>query len=442
MAEVVLHPDSQAFPPGTVVKVFLRDARAPLPKEGTPLGGEVEGPTVSAAGVLTVKGVTSEAHYIGYSRRGETDYYITFVVPPAASGGTGTSVAEVETLISEKAVSTVSPTFTGTPKAPTAAESTNNTQLATTAYADRAVGAEATLRTSADSTEKTARESGDSTEKSARETADALLLAKSDNLGSLANAGTARTNLGLGTAATTAASAYDVAGAAATAQTAAEAASQIRLSRHATVTTDTTLTVNQLTPIDASGAARKEKLPASVSGAIIQVEKNDTSANTVTLEGTIRTTESSTFVLTYVKETVVLVGDGTGWWPVARYIALSSIKEATRQINRRTLPIPVGQVPANEILIDEYVKIESGETRKILWVEAHTTSGTIKVAISRGEAGTTAISAYEALEATSSIKVTTSTQALADKDRLRVTTSSGSSPKGLFVTIGEEVVAP
>lgn len=61
-------------------------------------------------------------------------------------------------------------------------------------------------------------------EKTRAETAEGLKLAKASNLSDLANAGTARTNLGLGTAATQASTAFDTAGAAATEETRAKAA--------------------------------------------------------------------------------------------------------------------------------------------------------------------------------------------------------------------------
>lgn len=62
------------------------------------------------------------------------------------------------------------------------------------------------------------------TEKTRAETAEGLKLAKASNLSDIANAGTARTNLGLGTAATQASGAFDVAGAAATEEARAKAA--------------------------------------------------------------------------------------------------------------------------------------------------------------------------------------------------------------------------
>ena len=106
-----------------------------------------------------------------------------------------------------------SPTFTGTPAGPTAGGGTNTTQLATTAFVRAEVAA---LVNAAPGTLDTLGEIADQLA-SDESTAAALAttvggkLAKTSNLSDLANAGTARTNLGLATVAASG-SAADLAG--------------------------------------------------------------------------------------------------------------------------------------------------------------------------------------------------------------------------------------
>lgn len=99
------------------------------------------------------------------------------------------ATSSIQTQLNNKA-SLISPALTGTPTTPTAAAGTGGTQIATNAYADNSATTAASSAQSAS-------------------------LSKANNLLDLASATTARTNLGLGTAATTAATAYDTAGAAA-----------------------------------------------------------------------------------------------------------------------------------------------------------------------------------------------------------------------------------
>jgi hypothetical protein len=113
------------------------------------------------------------------------------------------SASNVKTFLSlgnvtneSKATMFASPTFTGTPEAPTAAANTNSTQIATTAYVqteltDLIGGASAAFDTLLEISASLA--SGDST----LNTLVDGKLSKASNLSDLTNTGTARTNLGV-----------------------------------------------------------------------------------------------------------------------------------------------------------------------------------------------------------------------------------------------------
>lgn len=135
---------------------------------------------------------------------------VTFdTVVPVTGGGTGSGTA-AGALSNLGGAPLASPTFTGVPAAPTAAAATATTQLATTAFVSTAIANVINSAPGAlDTLDELAAAFGDDANFAATmTTALATKAAKASNLSDLTNAGTARTNLGLGTMATATASDY------------------------------------------------------------------------------------------------------------------------------------------------------------------------------------------------------------------------------------------
>jgi hypothetical protein len=94
VAELILHPDPQSFPPGTAVKVY----ETPVPpaggqRSGKPPGAQLSEPVVAAAGTLTVTGLVEGVRYVGWAVTGGVDRYLTFALDAASSTGGGGGAA-------------------------------------------------------------------------------------------------------------------------------------------------------------------------------------------------------------------------------------------------------------------------------------------------------------------------------------------------------------
>lgn len=77
VAEVLLHPAPQSFPPGTTVKVFAR-AQLDVPSSGQPGGTILSEPVVATNGSLAVSGLEEGHRYLGWANTNGVDCYLRF----------------------------------------------------------------------------------------------------------------------------------------------------------------------------------------------------------------------------------------------------------------------------------------------------------------------------------------------------------------------------
>jgi hypothetical protein len=90
------------------------------------------------------------------------------------------------------------------------------------------------------------------------------------------------------------------------------------LTANSTVTSSGALVANVLTEADATSGALTMTFPVTtINGTLVNVEKYDSSANSVTLSGSIRGQASSSYSLTNQYQAVTLIYFNGSWWPVA-----------------------------------------------------------------------------------------------------------------------------
>lgn len=163
----------------------------------------------TVSGTLTVPTPTSNGH-------AATKLYVDSAVPNIEAGsGISITGTTTKTIAADSGIARLeSPTFSGTPAAPTATAGTNTTQVATTAFVATAV---ANLVDSApgalDTLNELAAALGDDPNFATTiSTSLGEKLVKASNLSDLTSASTARTNLGLGSIATQAANNVNISG--------------------------------------------------------------------------------------------------------------------------------------------------------------------------------------------------------------------------------------
>jgi hypothetical protein len=94
---------------------------------------------------------------------------------------------------------------------------------------------------------------------------------------------------------------------------------------NASVSTSTTLALNTISEVNATSGILTQTLPASVAASLIVVDKSDSSANEVTVTGSIRGVTASINVEEQY-ESLMLYGDGTTWWPIAGHLTVAAIQ--------------------------------------------------------------------------------------------------------------------